>query len=565
MSSASLWKGLWVLIAVSAFGLGLTGACREQLAAGVELSIPRAVLSALALFALDFGGLVEPRDGFALTAAYLALLSTATGVAVGARTLFGPSINRWRASRASGHAVLVGFGRHGSRALRELLADGWNVVLVESSESQLSQACALHPGMPLIPILGNAVNSEVLQQARVESAELLVVTPQNDLDILDAWLESVKLHPRRKSSRAFFRMSTEEHRQAFMEAVGSECEPRVGSEASWYDEQVSLVRRALRECPPDGYNLGVHWSTAQLVVGVVARGRRAKNFLLELAHVAHYANRHRVRVMVFSCDPCSLAESSSIHTCLEVDWCVPVDWASVRSEIDRCHDGRRLDVVYADLETTEDVLRLRRRGSPGYPIVGMCDQRFSPAVLGTLLSAEIHQEGNAWSELEALDRIARVCHENYRANNPEAAMPVWEDLGVLYREANRRTAMHLEVKLRALGYRLAQPGEACQETPGCFEEARIQALGAMEHSRWMAEKLLAGVVKGPKRVAGVSHPDLVPWEELDSPARDKDMEMFRCIPDVLRECDLGVCALDRDDPEGEGHARQQGPRRPGRV
>jgi hypothetical protein len=62
----------------------------------------------------------------------------------------------------------------------------------------------------------------------------------------------------------------------------------------------------------------------------------------------------------------------------------------------------------------------------------------------------------------------------------------------------------------------------------------LEMLAQLEHRRWMAEKQLAGYVYGEERDEDLmTHPDLVPWEMLSEPVREKDRDAIRQLPDML--------------------------------
>ena len=49
-------------------------------------------------------------------------------------------------------------------------------------------------------------------------------------------------------------------------------------------------------------------------------------------------------------------------------------------------------------------------------------------------------------------------------------------------------------------------------------------LARMEHSRWCAEKCLNGWEYGPRNDKNKKHPDLLPFDELESVAQKKDLD-----------------------------------------
>jgi hypothetical protein len=100
-------------------------------------------------------------------------------------------------------------------------------------------------------------------------------------------------------------------------------------------------------------------------------------------------------------------------------------------------------------------------------------------------------------------------------------MKRWEDLDPDLKDSNWQQAEHLKLKLRAItGINVDKIGEQDAEK-----------LAKMEHNRWIAERCLAGWRLGSvKDVTKRIHPDLKPWQELESRVRQYDLEAVRLIP-----------------------------------
>src|SRR5439155_18687093 len=107
----------------------------------------------------------------------------------------------------------------------------------------------------------------------------------------------------------------------------------------------------------------------------------------------------------------------------------------------------------------------------------------------------------------------------------------WSELPETYREASRRQADHIDVKLRAIGSRPVPRGSA---PPFFFSEDEVELLARLEHARWMAERVVDGWRYGPVRDdARRIHDLLVPWEQLSEDARERDRIAVRAIPTLL--------------------------------
>jgi hypothetical protein len=155
---------------------------------------------------------------------------------------------------------------------------------------------------------------------------------------------------------------------------------------------------------------------------------------------------------------------------------------------------------------------------------------------------------------DSLDDHPRQLHEAYRKHMSQAgsaatapASEPWETLADRYRIANRRTAAHIRAKLDASGFDLnrwlqeAKGGRASHQLPhgaSTMENLstdQLDMLGALEHRRWMLDRLLNGWSYGPSRDDRARiHPDLKPERELDEAAKEKDRANVRKAAEIVR-------------------------------
>ena len=137
-----------------------------------------------------------------------------------------------------------------------------------------------------------------------------------------------------------------------------------------------------------------------------------------------------------------------------------------------------------------------------------------------------------------IEDIAKDIHAGYVATfaDPTTA-PRWEDLSDDEREQSRSQAGDIEHKLALINRRLAVPGQPLE-----FSEREIELLARVEHDRWTMVELGRGYTHGHERRDDEpkTHPDLVPWEELDADAWEKDRAVVRAIPELLKAAQFGV-------------------------
>ena len=151
---------------------------------------------------------------------------------------------------------------------------------------------------------------------------------------------------------------------------------------------------------------------------------------------------------------------------------------------------------------------------------------------------------DVWADGDVLrdagDRLARAIHERYLAEyganaNPAAAKP-WAELGEQYRNANRAQADHIAAKLRLAECSIGP--DAADTVP--FTPREIEHLAAIEHRRWMVERLATGWRLGPRVDRRRTHPNLIPFAALDEDTKAKDRSTVHEIAGHLGALGQGI-------------------------
>ncbi|EGB15573.1 Ryanodine receptor Ryr [Pseudodesulfovibrio mercurii] len=145
------------------------------------------------------------------------------------------------------------------------------------------------------------------------------------------------------------------------------------------------------------------------------------------------------------------------------------------------------------------------------------------------------------------ERLARSIHQVYlntlQANgwmdrNKPAQKP-WERLSEKYRWSNRYQADAYLERLRSNGFSLAA-AEADTDN-ATFTDEQIETMAEQEHNRWWVERVLAGWEKGPRDDLRLTHPDMIPFDELSEKTKEFDRDMQRTLPKLLKEsCGLSI-------------------------
>ena len=340
-----------------------------------------------------------------------------------------------------------------------------------------------------------------------------------------------------------------------------------------FNQAEVVARRLIDTHPPDEpialTNQGVH-------VVVVGLGAVGQAILLQLARQGHYRSGLKPKVTVID------RAASKRWDELKSAYPALPDWLDVELEDSRIEtitaqavkgwavNERPITMAYvctrdevANLRISRIVLaglqRLEQAGvSPTARVVaidppggcvladflehGAHDGRFQ---LFSLIQPE--REGEASRLMEGLlhdldDARAKRVHAAYHAeqlassqrtgNALKPAAQPWELLEETYRNANRATADHFAVKLRAVGRTLVEQGTA-PDSPLSADE--IELLARMEHQRWWADRALDGWTLGKRNDERKLHPDLIPYDELSEEIRNYDRlavgSMVRIVED----------------------------------
>lgn len=126
------------------------------------------------------------------------------------------------------------------------------------------------------------------------------------------------------------------------------------------------------------------------------------------------------------------------------------------------------------------------------------------------------------------------------------ALTEWNRLPEEYKESNRAQVRHVPVKLALLDLELAHADGSESEDPlfrwpPLPEDrhfAAFEALCRLEHARWSIEHVSLGYRAGPSRQnlasgTDLTHPNLVPYEDLDDSVKAFDVSVVENLPRVL--------------------------------
>ena len=166
----------------------------------------------------------------------------------------------------------------------------------------------------------------------------------------------------------------------------------------------------------------------------------------------------------------------------------------------------------------------------------------------------------------SIEIMAREIHREYVRTNcvskrtePDAACAPWENLPQTLKESNRDQASHIGTKLRAIQCALT-PLTSWEAALFSFSDAEIELLAELEHERWLEERRRSGwtFALEDKDAVERTSPFMVPWAQLTEEVKEKDRQVVRRLPDLVRDAGFQVVRRDvRREAGSLGAAHQR--------
>ena len=143
--------------------------------------------------------------------------------------------------------------------------------------------------------------------------------------------------------------------------------------------------------------------------------------------------------------------------------------------------------------------------------------------------------------LDVYDLIAKSIHDYYKDLHGGKD---WESISETMKMSNRYQAYHTNIKLGFLGY-IVDVSSNTNKININYSESQLGVLAQMEKRRWNAERLLSGWIYGREKIPDLKiHHDLVPWEELDEIAKQKDRDTVSNITNTITALNLSITKVN---------------------
>jgi len=589
--------GVFAVLGVVAFSLGLVGTYQEFHADPKAFSWANVVYFAATLFIAD-GTVFQNLGHYPLPleiARFLAPIATTVGVADAVSAVFAQRFERFRARRARRHVVVCGTGPTAS-ALVDKLSRTKRVVLVAEDAHREYPDAELPPG--LLRVVGDPVEPLVLAQAGVARAEVVYgCLPDTSSNLALALaarrlavgragqplrclaqVGDLSLIPHLRARRIgltddpgfrldFFAIEVlgahallQRHPPGWAspERADPPTEPPaplvvIGLSGLGRALVTELARRWLSAVGTSGPLLPIAVSDPDATEKIVGL-RDREPALARVRLTAHDSRRGGLPPEVT--DPASvLGAPEFVYVCIGDEERALLSGLDASQALDRRFGIARSTVVVRTgrQRSLQDVFgglarprpRPRPPTVPGPLLANLRDGVRFFAVNDEALPLDL-------GDTDFVERLGQAIHDDYLAAELRAgvemgarqAMVPWPDLADDLRDSNRAQAAYVGEILRAQALML-MPVDAT-ETDFAFTDPEVEELAQLEHDRWRRERSARGYQLGPIRQDGIDrrHPALVDWVALPDADRERARRAVRALPTILAHAGLRIVRLD---------------------
>ncbi len=566
----------WPIIIALLLGslmLGYVGFDKYTDASGLQASRLDLLYLTLQLAMLESGAVTGDVSWELEVARWLVPTLTAYTAVLAAAVVFRKQIQLARLWFIRDHVIIGGLGHKGTLLAQRLAERGFRMVVIERDQNNPHLADCMDQGA--IVLEGDATDPAMLHKAVVKRARYLIGVCGQDGDNAEIAVNAQHLVEGRKrypltciihlvdlqlcdllrereigmETAADFRLEIFNIYDRGARVLLSEHPPI--AEDSDGSESPHVLVVGLGEL---GESLIVHMArewyerhgeeARQLRISVIDQAAKAK---VQLLHSRYTKMSHCCQLIPFPIDSESsefynaayLFDSGSaatfhrIYVCLDEPTVGLQAALALRNQI----DSHQPPIV---VQMPEDVgLATLLQGPGSYPNIrpfGLLERTCTPdLVLGgthELIAQGLHAA------------YLRERQESGVAMGSERALVPWELLPPDLQESNRQQVDHIGMRLRAAGYGI-KPLTDWNASSFSFERQEVEIMAQHEHERWRKERLDQGwrfdpLLKDPKVK---THPDLVPWKELDDSAREKNRQAISVLPVLLARAGFQVYRL----------------------
>lgn len=475
------------------------------------------------------------------------------------------------------HVIICGLGTKGQRLADTFHERGEKVVIIEKNAD--NNLINHYKVRGVIILIENALDLTSLKKARVEHSKYLITVTDNDIANVNVLIHAkeIKSIKNKNPFLTCFAHIQDTKLKALLYDHEIFYKTYENFDARIFNVYENGARVALHKYSPDRFCKVVQKTDPSLHVLILGYGKLGEAIATQLLRVAHY--RYDKKTMLTIVDEKASIYEKKLKTRIpSLDEIADIRFITKDPDIlndeslSELQSVQPFTIIYFCLEDeTSEIDTLTRFKlllyntktifvvftRPGTPIPESLKNHKRIRIVELIneaCSADVVVD-------EELDKLAMLIHNDYlkrakddyqkilddclqkgkEAPKPKPIMVEWDKLNEEYRDNNRSQADHIDVKLRAIECKACSLDDKQDEFNFTSDKEIMTDLAKMEHRRWNANRWLAGWRLGERNDELKTHPDLLPWEKLNTEIQDYDIEAVANIPNLLKANKEKVC------------------------
>ena len=512
----------------------------------ISYHISDLIYAVVKLFIIDNDYSLTHINIFLNIARFLAPLSLATAIINGVLKLFSSRINIEKVKRFSNHIIICGDTDSNKSLIINIIdANKDDYIFVKNDKTN---------GISTFrnTVEYQDINTELLTNIAYYKSRYLIISFQNDAESLsftNTLLDTINLDQIQKEIDIIilFRNPKWSELSNDMGIFGSINE-KVSTSKYLNVRYLNYIDKAIRKnmlvCAPDIIKPITNITDPAIEVGVIGNNTVSQRLIINLALNSHYINHQKLKIHV------THNSSAEFHSFI-VEYQLNRSVEIIETDIEDLYNNADITALYI-CENDELILMQHIKNLDKSEFLSdkvrfiFIEQSNNirpllPAKQNKII--DISKEIGIFDNIinESLDDIAKTIHNDYIAKLKETnklqadkeTHQGWSLLPDEIKDRNRMQADHIDIKLRSLNCEKV-PLSSSKEIYDWKNDPRLEALSEGEHNRWNAYMYYKGwklgtVIDEQKK----THPDLIPYKELEDYIKQYDRNTILHIPELL--------------------------------
>ena len=555
---------VWVILglfAILVLILGVVGFAKNLAIVDKDKEYPLTTLlfMTVQLFFMKSGAQPEPVNWELETARWLSVIVSSGALIQGLLLGFRKQFQEWLCRFQKGHCIVCGFGTKGEFIFKDLINQGYVVIVLDKNLQPDEILKIDHAGGYYLT--RDLLLPESFEGIGINKCSKIFVTCGMDVANIQVADALFKAHCSEKYSsprKLNVYIHCRENRVFEVLLLNKSENPNVLFQRF---DSITNGARAFTEIQPFDYLPIAHDSKVRVNLLVLGHSGESDSFVIHLARLGHFANNLKPVITFIAPDGKKWEEnllfkfpqlknivdlevyeyeSESILSRNLISELITDDSRMITILVSNKNEEKTLAIAMECKQLTEGTkIPVLINISSGFGLNAMFNNKPEQRIF-PLRIVELGCE-TAQIIMKKLDDLAKTIHQNYITTQTKSSDPIktWEEFDENYKQTNRDQADHMFIKTRALGINLNDAFNKEEFIKKVhFElakENQIEILSRMEHCRWNANRWLEGYKYGPgkKNDTLKTHPYLVAWEDLSESIKDYDRNAVKLIPKII--------------------------------